>query len=66
MNSFGDSLQGSTVGVNTDEERLRIFARGVVNKKTIAGPNVYSNLFVGSNECVKSFSINLSKGSTAN
>jgi hypothetical protein len=66
MNSFGDFLQGSTVGVNTDEERLRIFARAVVNKKTITGPNVYNNLFVWSNEFVKSSAINLSKGSTAN
>lgn len=65
VNFFGDFLQGSTVSVNTDEERFRILTRPVVDEESVSSPNIDYDLFVRSNECIKISSIDLSEGSTA-
>lgn len=69
MNSLGDFLQGPTVGVDTDEELPRLATRGVVNKETVSGPDVYDDsalvTLVGSNQLLESSLVNLSEGFTA-
>jgi hypothetical protein len=66
MNALGDFLQGATVGVDADEEAVRIAARRVVNKETISGPQVNGDSsVVRSNQSLESSPVDLSVGFAA-
>ena len=60
-------MEGTTIGVDTDEESFAILLRMLVDRKTVAGPYVDSYaLAVVSNELLESSTVNLSSGSTTN
>lgn len=78
MDSLGDFLQGTTVGVDADEQAFRTAARRVVNEETVSGPDVDSDsaarvilvtlvlaTLVRSNQLLESSPVDLSEGFTA-
>ncbi len=69
MDSLGDFLQGPTVGVDADEQPVRIAARRVVYEETVTGPNVDSDpsalILVRSNQLLECSPFDLSEGFTA-
>ena len=66
MNFFGEFFEGTTIRVDSDVERSRIALGGFVNEETISGPHIYDDSVpVRSNELMKSSTVDLSVGSTA-
>jgi hypothetical protein len=69
MDSFRDFLQGATVGVDADEQPVRIPTRRVVNKEAVSGPDVYGDStlvnLVRSNQLLECSPVNLSEGFAA-
>ena len=67
MNFLGDFFEGTTISVDTDEERSRIALAAFVDEETISGPHIHDySVFVRSNELMKSSAVDLSGGSTTN
>jgi hypothetical protein len=67
VNLFRNLFEWSTISVDTNEECLRVFLRGLVDKETISGPDVYSySAIVIGSEFLNGSAVNLSGGSTAN
>jgi hypothetical protein len=40
MNFFGYLLKWTMISVDADEKPVRVFARGVIDKETVARPNI--------------------------
>lgn len=65
MDSLGDFLQGPTVGVDTDEQPVRISARRGSDEEAVTGPDVNSDSsVVRSNQLLECSPIDLSEGFT--
>jgi hypothetical protein len=66
MDALGDFLQGLTVGVDADEQPVRISARRTSDEETVAGPNIdRDSSRIRSNQLLESSPVDLSVGFTA-
>jgi hypothetical protein len=67
MNLFGNLFQGARVRVDPDVKLSRIPTRGLIDKATVAGPNVYYDpLAIRRDQLSEFLRVNSSDGAAAN